>query len=316
MEYRKLFDTNATPATKDEPPPPQEERSAAGDRRDGRVYAYTEEIELAVNLALATGRPLLVRGPSGSGKSSLAQSVAYINGWRYYEEVTSSRTQAQDLLWHFDTVHRLSDAIERGTEVEDLARYIQPGVLWWAFDPLKATALTGHGDPTPWRSTASASRAVVLIDEIDKGDPDVPNNLLVPLGSLRFSVPDLKEEIIAKEPPFILITTNDERELPNAFLRRCVVATLKRPDRKRLLEIAALHFGQDTTNVYEPVADVLANVAATKERRGQPIPSTAEYLDAIAVSRKLGIVPGESVEWQSVVAALFTKARPSDEGTP
>ncbi len=312
MDYEKLFDAGATPATAHQAEPEQDRPlMGRGDRRDGRVYIYTEEIELAVNLALATGRPLLVRGPSGSGKSSLAQSVAYIKGWRYYEEVTTSRTEAQDLLWRFDAVRRLSDALRRGQEITNVAQYITPGALWWAFDPDKAAGLSGQPDPTPWLTTTL--RSVVLIDEIDKADPDVPNNLLVPLGSLRFAVPDLKEEIVAQEPPFVVITTNDERELPNAFVRRCVVAWLKRPDRKRLIEIAEKHFGADDTEVYGSIADVLANVAATKERRGQPTPSTAEYLDAIAVSRRLRIKPGDSQEWQTAVTAMFTKSRITDE---
>jgi MoxR-like ATPase len=310
MDYQRLFDSRQKPATRHQL---AGHESLRGDRRDGRVYIYTDEIELAVNLALATSRPLLVRGPSGSGKSSLAQSVAYILGWRYYEDVSSSRTQAQDLLWRFDTVRRLSDALERGRDVSETGRYIQPGVLWWAFDRESAARLTGQSDPTPWVETADAPQAVVLIDEIDKADPDVPNNLLVPLGSFRFSVPELKTEVVAGKLPLVVITTNDERELPNAFLRRCVVTTLKRPERQRLIDIANEHFGADESGLYGSIADVLASVASVKDKRGQPTPSTAEYLDAIAVSSVLDIKPGDSAEWQAMVSAMFIKPRTADD---
>src|SRR5688572_29257667 len=108
MNYDKLFDAHAEPVTKSDP---SRGKGARGDRRDGRIYIYNDETELAVNLALAANRPLLIRGPSGSGKSSLAQSVAYIQGWRYYEVVISSRSEAEDLFWKFDAVRRLSDAL-------------------------------------------------------------------------------------------------------------------------------------------------------------------------------------------------------------
>src|SRR5437588_8313639 len=172
MEYTKLFNASDVPATSRERVAP---KSTFGDRRDGRIYIYDAETELAVNLALAADRPLLVRGPSGSGKSSLAQSVAFIKGWRYYEAVISSRSQAEDLLWRFDAVRRLSDALDAARDVSARSRYLEPGVLWWAFDRESARQQTGAADPTPWPASASNSRAVVLIDEIDKADPDVPN---------------------------------------------------------------------------------------------------------------------------------------------
>ncbi|HEX7150332.1 MAG TPA: MoxR family ATPase [Thermoanaerobaculia bacterium] len=319
MNYNKQFNAAGEPKAVLPPEDPATGRSP-GDQDDGTVYIYTEELELAVNVALATGRPLLLRGPSGAGKSSLAKNVAYILGWRYYHTVISSRTQAQDLLWRFDNVLRLSEALDAGKNVAPDAAYIQPGVLWWAFDPASAKR-RGSDNPTvpalpdPTLLSPDAARAVVLIDEIDKADPDVPNNLLVPLGSFMFHVPELRVTVKTVTRPLIVITTNDERELPNAFIRRCVVTTLPRPTAKKLFEIAVRHFGPDRYSLYEPIAAILEQVAVAKERRNQHAPSTAEYLDAIAACMELGIVPGTSVEWEAVVSALFNKPRTGDDPT-
>ena len=191
MTYKKLFDPKPIGTTS------RVDRNSSvapfGDRRDGAVYVYTEKIVLAVNVALATGRLLLVRGPTGSGKSSLAYNVARCQGWRYYEEVISSRTQARDLQWTFDAVRRLSDAQANQLQTH-LAAYVEPGVLWWAFDrasarrrgwpPEEADFLPAE-DP---RVGTDSERCVVLLDEMDKADPDVPNDLLVTLGSFQFVV--------------------------------------------------------------------------------------------------------------------------------
>jgi MoxR-like ATPase len=147
MNYQKYFDTKTVKAEKTVPSPkfaekpksgkPSESVSVGGDRRDGLVYVYNDKIELAVNVALATRRPMLLRGPSGSGKSSLARNIARRLGWWYYEQVITSRTQARDLQWSFDTLRRLSDA--QANQLETVTNsYIEPGVLWWAFDPVNA----------------------------------------------------------------------------------------------------------------------------------------------------------------------------------
>jgi MoxR-like ATPase len=313
MQYTKLFDSRAKPVTKT----PYDPDRPDNENREGQIYIYDVETELAINLALATKRPLLVRGPSGSGKSTLAKNVAFIKGWRYYETVMSSRSSAEDLQWRFDAVRRLSDALQPGRDVSARAQYLEPGVLWWAFDRKSARERTDGSDPTPWRDTEESDRAVVLIDEIDKADPDVPNNLLVPLGALRFSVPDLGVEVKASVTPLVIITTNDERALPNAFIRRCVVTTLRRSPRERMLEIATAHLGPDSTDLYARVADVLERIAEAKEKRGQPPPSTAEYLDALSACIKLDISPSnESEEWRTIIRSMFVKARSNDEQVP
>jgi MoxR-like ATPase len=224
MDYLKQYDASRAPKVREGPTP-------KGDLRDGSVYVYEDEIELAVNVALATGRPLLVAGPPGSGKSSLAPNVARTAGWRFEQQVISSATEARDLMWTFDAVGRLRDAqaAEEGRELRD---YVKPEVLWRAFDPVSAQT---RGQ----RTSDDAVRAVVLLDEIDKADPDVPNNLLVPLGSWEFDVSELDVKVAAGVPPLVILTTNDERELSKPFVRRCVVLTLERPDQERLERIAA-----------------------------------------------------------------------------
>lgn len=301
------------------PPPPstQVERSRR-DRRDGAVYVWSPDLELAVNIALATERPLLVRGPSGTGKSSLAASLARAQQWRYYEEVVSSTTEARHFLWKFETLKRLSDSQAGGAK--EPIHYVEPGVLWWAFDPDSARR-RGVDDPAvplledPNRFPATPGmRAVVLIDEIDKADPDVPNNLLVPLGSLEFTATDANNAPVkASVPPVVVITTNDERELPGAFLRRCVVIKIEPPDRKALRQIAAAHFGSDADGLYGKVADAMDVIAAAKKARALPPPSTAEFLDAIGTCRDLKVTPGSHPTWEAIERAVFYKPSIQDE---
>lgn len=310
-EYDKLFTAPQPPATI------AGERSRR-DRRDGAVYVWNSDLELAVNIALATERPLLVRGPSGTGKSSLAASLAVAKGWRYYEEVVSSTTEARHFLWKFETLQRLSDA--QAQSVKPPVHYVEPGVLWWAFDPTSAQRrgvaegeVPELSDPNRFPDHKDA-RAVVLIDEIDKADPDVPNNLLVPLGSLEFTVTDARNATVkAAVPPVVIITTNDERELPSAFTRRCVVIKLEPPTPAALQRIAEAHFGPDPEGLYGKVAKAMEAVAVARKARALPPPSTAEFLDAIGTCRDLNVTPGDHDTWQAIERAVFLKPALQDE---
>jgi MoxR-like ATPase len=259
-----------------------------------------------------------VRGPSGTGKSSLAASLAVAKGWRYYEEVVSSTTEARNFLWKFETLQRLSDA--QAQSVRPAVHYVEPGVLWWAFDPESASRRgIPAGEVPPLRDPNrfpehAGERAVVLIDEIDKADPDVPNNLLVPLGSLEFTVTDAyNARVKASVPPVVVITTNDERELPGAFTRRCVVIKLEAPETPVLLRIAEAHYGTDPAGLYAAVAEKLQAVAAAKKKSGLPPPSTAEFLDAIGTCRDLNVTPGDHPTWQAIERAVFLKPAVQDE---
>ena len=286
--------------------------SSVADRRDGLVYVYTDDIELTVNVALATGRPILLRGPSGSGKSSLAQNVALRLGRRYYEEVITSKSQHTDLQWHFDLLRRFRDAHVGSLDPD--ADYIEPRALWWAFNPDSAThrGLVAPASPKHLArdpSRLSGQGSVVLIDEIDKADPDLPNNLLVTLGSLQFTVPDLnniKVEAQKENAPLIFITSNDERDLAVAFMRRCLVLELKAPSIERLIAIAAQHFGDSVRGRenYKEIADALYGNA---DGASPPV-STAEYLDTVLACRDLKVRPkqGDPV-WDSIVRATIRK---------
>jgi MoxR-like ATPase len=263
---------------------------ALGDRRDGDVYVFTPKIVLAVNVALATSRPLLVSGRPGSGKSTLAASVAAFLDRRYVPEVIKPRTQANELQWSFDALRRLRDA--QAEELKDDEAYVRPGVLWRAF---KAPA----GDPRP---------AVVLIDEIDKADPDVPNSLLVTLGELTFTVDETGQKVTADagEPPLIVLTTNDERELPRPFLRRCVVLTLESPGAERLREIARAHGLDGDSDLAKRLAELTVTLRTQAAKDGRPEPSAAEYLDALRACRDLSVTSDSDV-WKELVAATLDK---------
>lgn len=289
---RKLFNPDTlrvgAPSTRSEP-----KQAFTAD------YVYDDPTIVAVNVALATGRPLLLRGDPGSGKSTLARDVARLLGWRYYEKVVSSNVEADDMLWRVDHVRRIADAqasrldAPRPAAIHD---YIEPGVLWWAFDPDTARIRGARSAPAvpaadPGRhfcdpGAVTTTRAVVLIDEIDKAEPDFPNDLLVPLGALAFSVQiaDVHVPVAAGASmrPLVMVTTNEERDLPPAFLRRCVVLRLELPRGERLRAIARSHF--DEAELDDVVLDrlieryeYLFGVAAEGKLRR---PSTAELLDA------------------------------------
>lgn len=280
---------------------------SGGDNRDGRVYVYHKpEIELAVNVAWAANRPLLLSGPSGCGKSTLALNVALSLGWRYYEYVVTSRTEARDLLYRFDTIERLNDAHSEN-KLKDVAAYIEPSVLWWAFDPKSAKERGASGRlspdaeaPDPSKVGADnirdKSRAVVLIDEIDKADIDVTNNLLVQLGSHQFIVEYTGYEVTAEHAPLIFITTNGERELPPAFVRRCVTLELPPPTKEILLKVARAMIpdSEQDEELFGQVAERVLSEAKQEERSAGTQPSTAEYLDTVRACLKLGIRPGDA----------------------
>jgi MoxR-like ATPase len=314
----------------------------APDRRDGRVYVLPHELRLTVEVAAATGRPLLLRGAPGSGKSSLAAFVARNLQYRYYEHTVTATTRAQDLLWRFDTVRRLSDAQVRQAGDPPLvdADYVEPGVLWWAFDRESAYRRgAAEEDIRPERQAAEPNaelnakrlpdRAVVLIDEIDKADPDVPNGLLEPLSSGSFIVPETGATIerrvrdaeqAAAEPVsqlLIVITTNEERDLPPAFVRRCIVARLKQPDADRLVLIAREHFSGPgltfDTDLASKLAERITALQQQAEEQGLRSPGVAEYLDALRACMTLKITPGDSPAWRVLAGATLAKWASRDE---
>lgn len=290
--YRPLFSPPVQP-----PAPRASDGPSIGDRSSLGTYVFSEEITLAVNVGLATGRPLLVRGTSGAGKTSLARALAPLLQCDFYETVITGRTQAQDLLWTVDLLRRLQDA-QLHRLSNDWARYVVPGPLWWAFDPVSARRqqmktrepIDNPDAPIPG---GPPRRSVLLIDEIDKADPDVPNSLLRPLGDLAFEVVETGQQVEARMPaPIIIITTNEERDLPPAFLRRCVELSMPKFDRERLLAIGRAHFPEVDAVVAESVTTLLLESAAQGDRREA---NPAEYLDLLRACRDLAITPNSPV---------------------
>ncbi len=294
MTKGPIFQPNRVQRHDDTQLPPS---GTGGDDRDGKTYVYhRSDIALAVNVALATRRPLLLSGPSGCGKSSLALNVALTFGHRYYEYVVTARSEARDLLWSFDNLRRLNDAQAHKRNLREDESYIEPGVLWWAFD-LRSARQRGADGRLPATQEAadpslivSGSSAVVLIDEIDKADPDLPNNLLVPLGSMQFQVVPIRSTITGDQPPLIFITTNGERELPRAFVRRCVALELPAPTRDDLIEIAQAVIPERDLkdDLFEKVAEYVIGLRGGDDEDAAS-PSTAEYLDTLRACTALGI---------------------------
>ena len=300
--------TSFAPLFSPRPMPPRPAmawRSAAGDETPESIYVFTDEITLALNVALATGRPLLVRGPSGSGKTSLARSAAAQMGCRYHEAVVTARTQARDLMWTTDLLKRLQDA-QTGRLSEDWSAYVCPAPLWWALDPMGAQMQHERARPGQLAGKAPypGQQSVLLIDEIDKADPDVPNSLLRPIGDLAFEVEETGERVSAQAtPPLIIITTNEERDLPPAFLRRCVELNIPPFDAARLMSIGRAHFPDTAEELIGEAAELLISSSKMRERRE---PNPAEYLDVIRACVSLRITPASVVFRRLVAIALGT----------
>jgi MoxR-like ATPase len=223
-------------------------------------YVATPDLMLAVNAAITLQRPLLVKGEPGTGKTMLAETVAEALGLPLLQWHIKSTTKAQQGLYEYDAVSRLRDSQlggEHGSRVHDISNYIVKGVLWQAF-----TAET----PT-----------VILIDEIDKADIEFPNDLLRELDRMEFYVYETRELIKARNRPIVFITSNNEKELPDAFLRRCFFHYIKFPDKETMQSIIDVHFpGLKKTLIREAleVFFELRDIPGLKKK-----PSTSELLD-------------------------------------
>ena len=185
-------------------------------------YVATDDLKLAVNAAVALGRPLLIKGEPGTGKTLLAQEVAQSLGKPLFEWHIKSTTKAQQGLYEYDAVSRLRDSQLGEEKVHDIANYIVRGPLWECF----------QCDEQP----------VLLIDEIDKADIEFPNDLLREIDRMEFDVYETRETITAKHRPIIIITSNNEKELPDAFLRRCFFHYIRFPDKDTMQAIVDVHF--------------------------------------------------------------------------
>ncbi|MEM8993759.1 MAG: MoxR family ATPase [Acidobacteriota bacterium] len=276
----------------------------SGDGGDGDAPEITHLFEdrerLAINAALAAMRPLLVRGEPGIGKSQLARAAAAALGRRYVSKVVDARTESQDLLFTLDAVRRLADAqlIGHGGELGDgetvaerlsESNYITPGPLWWGFQWEDAYRHAGRAKSRPEGTpTEAPGGVVVLLDEIDKADSSVPNGLLECLGQRQFAGPQGKTVRFGRVPPLVVVTTNEERSLPDAFLRRCLVLHMKLPKADSellawLMRRGRAHFGPDVMDdaVLVEAGEMLIEDRKAAKRRQLSQPGGAEYLDLL-----------------------------------
>ena len=234
------------------PQPPATERFDGTER-----YVATDALKMAVNAALVLQRPLLVKGEPGTGKTLLAEEVARALDRPLLQWHIKSTTKAHQGLYEYDAVSRLRDSQLGESSVHDIRNYIVQGVLWQAFESERPT--------------------VVLIDEIDKADIEFPNDLLRELDRMEFHVYETRETIRARHRPLIVITSNNEKDLPDAFLRRCFFHYIAFPDPDTLREIVAVHFPDIRADILGAALDAffgLREVPGLKKK-----PSTSEFLD-------------------------------------
>ncbi|PZO72478.1 MAG: ATP-binding protein [Pelagerythrobacter marensis] len=220
-------------------------------------YIATEDLKVAVNAAVTLRRPLLVKGEPGTGKTVLAHEIAKATGAPLIEWNVKSTTKAQQGLYEYDAVARLRDGQLGEERVHDIRNYIKKGKLWEAFT----------SDQLP----------VLLIDEIDKADIEFPNDLLQELDRMSFDVYETRERIEAKERPIVVITSNNEKELPDAFLRRCFFHYIKFPDRETMREIIEVHFPGIQKQLVSKAMDVFYDIRDVPGLKKKP--STSELLD-------------------------------------
>jgi len=234
-------------------------------------YIATDDLMLAVNSAMVLGRPLLVKGEPGTGKTMLAEEVAAALGMPLFQWHIKSTTKAQQGLYEYDAVSRLRDSQLGDDRVHDIANYIVKGKLWEAFE--------------------SECQAVLLIDEVDKADIEFPNDLLRELDRMEFYVYETRQLVQAKKRPIIIITSNNEKELPDAFLRRCFFHYIRFPDRETLEQIVAVHYPDIKENLVKEALEVFYGVREIQGLKKKP--STSELLDWLKILMSEQITPAD-----------------------
>lgn len=222
-------------------------------------YITTEDLEMAVNAAINLEKPLLVKGEPGTGKTELAKQVAIKLGLKLFEWNIKSTTKAHQGLYEYDAVSRLRDSQLGDKKVNDIKNYIKKGTIWSAF--------------------SSEEKAVLLIDEIDKADIEFPNDLLHELDKMKFLVYETGEVISANKRPIVIITSNNEKELPDAFLRRCFFHYIQFPDHETLKKIINVHFPDIKKNLLQSALEIFFDIREVPGLKKKP--STSEILDWI-----------------------------------
>lgn len=220
-------------------------------------YVATPDLLVAVNAAIALERPLLVKGEPGTGKTELARQIASALNTPIIEWNIKSTTRAQQGLYEYDAVSRLRDSQLGDARVQDIANYIKPGKLWQAFE--------------------ADTRQVLLIDEIDKADIEFPNDLLQELDQMEFHVYETGQTVAARHRPIVIITSNNEKELPDAFLRRCFFHYIRFPDTETLTRIVEVHYPGIKPKLISEALSIFFELRETPGLKKKP--STSEALD-------------------------------------
>ena len=221
------------------------------------TYVATDDLQMAVNAAITLQRPLLVKGEPGTGKTLLAEEVAKSLGKPLIQWHIKSTTKAQQGLYEYDAVSRLRDSQLGRDGANDIANYIKKGKLWEAF--------------------TAEEQVVLLIDEIDKADIEFPNDLLVELDKMEFFVYETNETIVAKTRPIVIISSNNEKELPDAFLRRCFFHYINFPDRTTMQRIVEVHYPEIKASLVKEALDVFFDIRKIPGLKKKP--STSELVD-------------------------------------
>jgi MoxR-like ATPase len=221
------------------------------------TYISTDELSMAVDAAVKLQRPLLVKGEPGTGKTLLAEEIAQTLGLELIQWHIKSTTKAQQGLYEYDAVTRLRDSQLGDERVKDIRNYIKKGKLWQAFE--------------------SDKRVVLLIDEIDKADIEFPNDLLQELDRMEFFVYETSETVKAKQRPVVVITSNNEKELPDAFLRRCFFHYINFPDRETMQQIVDVHYPSIKKELVKEAMDIFFDVRKVPGLKKKP--STSELID-------------------------------------
>lgn len=236
-------------------------------------YVASGELMASVNIAIALKKPLLIKGEPGTGKTMLAEAVAKALGKKLIIWNIKSTTKAQEGLYVYDTIQRLYDG-QFGEEcVDDVAKYIKLGKLGEAFD--------------------SDEQVILLIDEIDKADLEFPNDLLWELDQMEFYINETKRTVKAKQRPIVIITSNAEKELPDAFLRRCIFHYIDFPDRELMEEIVRVHYPDVEENLLKNAMDVFYSIRTIRDIRKKP--STSELIDWIN-ALQIGGIPADRIK--------------------
>lgn len=236
-------------------------------------YVASPELMASVNIAIALKKPLLIKGEPGTGKTMLAEAVAKALNKKLIIWNIKSTTKAQEGLYVYDTIQRLYDGQFGEEGVDDIARYIKLGKLGEAFD--------------------SDEQVVLLIDEIDKADLEFPNDLLWELDQMEFYINETKRTVKAKHRPIVIITSNAEKELPDAFLRRCIFHYIDFPSPELMEEIVKVHFPNVEENLLKNAMEVFYNIRNIRDIRKKP--STSELIDWVN-ALQIGGIPTENIK--------------------